>query len=375
MKQQYFVFLNLIFLTAIIHIAVAPCSVTAKQYVDDHTIRIGLMVSKDPGTDPLSREAIDAASLAIDEINKGGGLGGRSAELIVRSSDGDWGSGSIKSVELIYDEEVHAIVGSLEGRDAHLVEMAIAKAHVIYLETRAADPTLSEANLPWFFRIVPSDKQQAQKLASEIYENSQVSNLMIIHSDSYDDQMAANTFLRHVRDNHLPVPVITQFTVRSPDYRQLIESLKKTASDAILVFGDTEFLIGLSSEMKQTGIHLPLFTNHSILHAPQLLPYLRNSGDMTFICPSGWQSDGAKSFRDNFYNTFGYQPGAIGAYTYDGIHVIARAIGRDFAIGDEFTKRMANTDYNRGVTGHIRFLETGDINDTTEICRISGFNR
>ncbi|TVQ03244.1 MAG: amino acid ABC transporter substrate-binding protein [Balneolaceae bacterium] len=362
------------FLAAAILITIIPFSTNAKQTADENIIRIGFMVSEDPGIDPLSREAIDAAQLAVDEINEKGGIGGRKAELITRSSDGDWGSGSIKSIELIYDEEVHAIVGSLEGRDAHLVEMAIAKSHVVYLETRATDPTLSEANLPWFFRLLPSDKQQAEKLASEFYEKRQLSNIHLIYSDSYDDEMAANAFLRYSRVHDLPVPSLEKFVRRSPDYEKLIQTVKYLNVDGVLIYGDPNFVIRINSEMIESGIHLPIFTSLSILRGRQILSDSSHTQNISLVCPEGWQSTKSNSFRDTFSNTFGYRPGAIGAYSYDGIYVLAEALSRVVKSNDDLTSSMSRTHFVGGVTGSVQFLENGDIFDTTRMCTLELWN-
>jgi branched-chain amino acid transport system substrate-binding protein len=253
MIQRNYILVCFIILSSLTHLEAIIYSVSAQQTSEKSTIRIGLMVSNDPGIDPLSREAIDAAKLAIEGINENGGIGGRNTELLIRTGDGDWGSGSIKSVELIYDEEVHAIIGSLEGRDAHLVEMAIAKAHVIYLETRSADPTLSEANLPWFFRVVPSDKQQVAALVTEIYDNRQLSNLLVIHSDSYDDEMAADTFLRYLQQQLIPKPDRIKFSGRSPDYKKLLQNVKSSSVDGVLIFSNSSFLYKMSNEMILSG--------------------------------------------------------------------------------------------------------------------------
>ena len=160
------------------------------------SLRIGLLVSADPASDPLSLEAVHAVQLAVNKTNNTGGINGRFVELIVKSSDADWGAGAKKSVDLIYDDEAAAIIGSLNGQNAHLVEMAVAKAQVVFISTRATDPTLSGANIPWFFRVIPNDVQQAKQLSHHIYNIKNLERLTVVSSDIYDHKMAAGAFLR-----------------------------------------------------------------------------------------------------------------------------------------------------------------------------------
>jgi len=109
----------------------------------DNFIKIGLLV-----TDAESEAAQNAAALAISEANKEEGL--KDYQLVVRSMEGPWGTGSKQAVNLVFNEHVWAILGSHDGRNAHLVEQVIAKTHVVFLSAWASDPTLYQAFVPWF---------------------------------------------------------------------------------------------------------------------------------------------------------------------------------------------------------------------------------
>ena len=83
--------------------------------------------------------------------------------------EGPWGTGSKQAVNLVFDEEVVAMLGSHDGRNAHLVEQVSAKSRVVFLSAWSGDPTLAQAFVPWFFNCVPNDLQQADVLIEEIY--------------------------------------------------------------------------------------------------------------------------------------------------------------------------------------------------------------
>ncbi len=82
--------------------------------------------------------------------------------------EGPWGTGSKQAVELIFDEEVWAILGSHDGRNAHLVEQVSAKSRVVFMSAWSGDPTLSQAFVPWFFNCVFNDLQVSDVLIDEI---------------------------------------------------------------------------------------------------------------------------------------------------------------------------------------------------------------
>ena len=119
-------------------------------------LKIGLLIS-----DKNAVAAKNGAELAILQANKMGGFNGRSFELVVRSMEGPWGSGAKEAVKMIFDDEVCAIMGSIDGRNAHVVEQVTTKSRTVFLSVWSGDPTLSQAFVPWFFSCVPNNNQQA----------------------------------------------------------------------------------------------------------------------------------------------------------------------------------------------------------------------
>ena len=127
-------------------------------------IKIGLLVR-----DKNDISLINTAKLAMELANSQGGYKGRSIGLEFRSCDGPWGVGSKMAVDLIHEENVLLVVAAVDGRNAHLAEQVAAKSHVVLVDALASDPTLSRAYVPWYYRMVPDDKQQAEALMEEIY--------------------------------------------------------------------------------------------------------------------------------------------------------------------------------------------------------------
>ena len=119
-------------------------------------LKIGLLLQTSPEKDLLSMSAMQGAELAVEIANAYGGYKGDSFEIVVRTADGLWGAGSKASVDFVHDDNVLAIVTAVDGRNAHLAEQVASKSQVVQIATRATEETLSQAYVPWFFRIVPN---------------------------------------------------------------------------------------------------------------------------------------------------------------------------------------------------------------------------
>ena len=140
-------------------------SITPIDQKNQHdTIKIGLLI---PGIQFFA--ARNAAEMAVKEANMQGGCKGIPFSLTVHTMEGPWGTGSKEAVNLIFDDDVWAILGSHDGRNAHLVEQVTAKTKVVFVSAWAGDPTLSQAFVPWYFSCVPNNIQQAKILIEEIY--------------------------------------------------------------------------------------------------------------------------------------------------------------------------------------------------------------
>jgi len=102
-------------------------------------IKIGFPV---PLTGPYGTEAQDqvrSAQLAIAEFNDAGGLGGRKAELVVRDDKLNPGEAATRALELIEQEKVNFIVGSLSASVQLAVNNVTKERGIIYNSISQSD--------------------------------------------------------------------------------------------------------------------------------------------------------------------------------------------------------------------------------------------
>ena len=74
-------------------------------------------------------------------------------ELLVRDARGVWGSNSSSLVDLVFQHEILAMIGSTERRGTHLAEMLATKVHFPVLSLCGTDPTITQIPLPWIFCV------------------------------------------------------------------------------------------------------------------------------------------------------------------------------------------------------------------------------
>jgi len=282
------------------------------------TIKIGLLI---PDKEALA--AKHGAELAIRKSNSKGGYSGLPFQLVVRSTEGPWGAGSKESVSLVFDDEVVAIMGSLDGRNAHLAEQVATKTRLIFLSAWATEMTLSKAFVPWYFRCLPNDKQQAISLIQEVYIKRKIKNVAIIGTDNNDSRNAVNTFIKTVKLLNVGPPEQFLYKISGGNFQEIITEIEKKSIEAILLFGDPAFASEIIPLFQQHKIEKPVFGSLSILDDQKASsPDWSILEDIIMISSDQWFTEKGIAFQKEFQKEYGYQPGPVAAYAYDGVSVI-----------------------------------------------------
>ncbi|MGQ8338596.1 ABC transporter substrate-binding protein [Sunxiuqinia sp. A32] len=318
------------------------------------TIKLGLLVQ-----DHKWKGAIQGAELACEQINGKGGIQGHPLKVVIQSMEGPWGIGGTKAVNMIFNDHVWAILGSHDGRNAHLVEQVSAKARVVYLSAWSGDPTLSQAFVPWYFSCVPNYNQQADALIEEIVNQKRITKIILIADESYDSKFACRA-IKNKSNSFKDVEVI-QFN--SGDFSTDFEKLVNQDSDEnyAVVFVNipsnserTNKILNAKSE--QNHFYLTLSAQSEIFFDEIKV----SKPDKTnFITTIDFQSQNWRKFHDDFLERFACLPGVKAAYTYDGIYVLATAIKNSALQRHKLKEEVMRIEKN-GVTGNFKFDERGN---------------
>jgi len=322
------------------------------------TVKIGFLVPMPLEKDDLSREAFYGAQLAVEEANKKGGYSGTPFEMITLSTDGPWGSGSKRAVKLVYEDQVSGMVTSLDGRNAHLAEQVITKARVALIVTRATDPTITKAFVPWVFRILPNDEQQARFLTKEIYPSGKLQKVLVLTTDSYDSKGGAGAFFKIAQANSYPEPTQILLNTVKPDH-QLPDKIQSMRPDAIIIFSLPDEALHI---LKEIGLKVPVFGPVSLLYDHTLMRKRKTTGkDIHVISPGFMLTEKGKIFQSSYKKRYGFLPGAVAANAYEGMRMMMLAIVENGPDRDRIREYLTNIKTYQGINGVIDFDDHGNL--------------
>jgi branched-chain amino acid transport system substrate-binding protein len=319
-------------------------------------VKIGLLVQ-----DSSYASAVHGAEMAIKNANEKGGLRGLTFQLVYRSMEGPWGTGSKQAVSLIFEEKVWALIGLHDGRNAHLVEQAATKSQVVFLSAWSGDPTLSQAFVPWFFNCFPNDNQQAASLFKEIYEIRRYRNIVVVHGKEYDSEKSFGSFMNFVKMKGKPDPLKLNLEdyVQKPGF--LAEKIREARAGCIVLFCQPSVSVKLVREIKKENPVQPVFGSLTILNENALsVPELKDFDNFISVPAGDWPEAENKKFRQEFEKKYGYVPGIVASYSYDGLSVLIEAIKIAGTNDRELIQKSLQKINYRGVTGSVQFDGKGN---------------
>jgi branched-chain amino acid transport system substrate-binding protein len=333
---------------------VVEAQATTHPELRDSTINIGLLIQ-----DNNSQVAIKAAGMAIDIANNKGGFGGKPFRLVIRSMEGPWGTGSKQAVDLIFEENVWAIMGSHDGRNAHLVEQVTTKARIVFLSAWSGDPTLAQAFVPWYFTCVPTDLQQADAFINEIYNRRKLTGIASVSDNGYDSKLAMKSLMKKIKTAGKTEPVQLFYDNTDQDFNDILDKIKKAGSEAIILFGRPSASLKFIGKMEKRKMNQTVFGAISILNEDESTMHEQEDYRNVMLFVSGnWSSPKGMAFRKEYQRLYGNVPGAVAAYSYDGMSMLIEAV-RSAGLDREGIRNALTKIQYEGVTGRIQFDEKG----------------
>lgn len=154
----------------------------------DGELVIGAVLPQSGNLAQLGPPMIEGARMAVEDINKAGGINGKPVRLIVKD-DGGGGDNALAQTsvdELINNEKVDAIVGAAASGTTKEIIDKITSAGIVECSPSNTGSDLSTwADKGLYFRTPPADDLQAQALAKAITDDGKQNVAIIAQNTDY----------------------------------------------------------------------------------------------------------------------------------------------------------------------------------------------
>ncbi|MGZ4506508.1 MAG: ABC transporter substrate-binding protein [Blastococcus sp.] len=292
--------------------------------------------------------------LAVDKINKDGGVLGKKLNVIVEDSGGAANSAIDAAKKLTSVDKVSAVMGEYSSGVTVPLGQYLQQAGVVHLNVGSSSPEIANIG-DKSFSVIGLDTIASKFASDQLLKRGYKKIAIVVPNNSYG-QGIVKPFTDALQAGGGKVVETVLYTEGQTSYRAELERIQKSSPDAILysAYGQDSSVINqqaFEGGMQKTpwfGIYLTMCTSDS---APQTVES-QIGMDVNYVGPDGqaYQDAYKAKYHADFSSTFS-------GYTYDGTMMLAKAIakagsedpGKIAAALKEIGKGYA------GVTGDITF--------------------
>ncbi len=299
-----------------------------------------------------NRKGID---LAVEEINRSGGIGGRPLQLLARDDEASGEKATVIAREFVANAAVVAVVGHVNS--GTMVSAArVYDGHLPAVATTASSAELSGISR-WTFRVIPSDSVNAIEIAKFAGRMGRRRAAILYENDSYGRGLAAS-FRRNFAGEVISIDPIAS---DGANVEPFVSYLLERRPDLVFVAGTDVSAVAFMREAKKRSL------NADFMGADGWSPLVSEpAAEGVFISAHFSPLDPrpeTQRFVAAFTAKYGIVPDDNAALAYDATKLIAKAIkeshGDRTSIRDYLTSLTAASAF-AGATGAIYFGENGD---------------
>ncbi|MDY7574366.1 ABC transporter substrate-binding protein [Actimicrobium sp. CCI2.3] len=319
------------------------------------TIRIGVSGPFTGGSGPLGESMRNGVRLAIDEINRVGGINGQLFELIERDDQASVPLGA-KIADDFVQEKVTAVIGivntgvglaSIDAYQKASLPLLVAVSTGTMLTRKFAPPQAPEN---YIFRISPTVDLEARALASELKRRKIAAVSLLADTTPYGDA-GALAFREECQLAGIALRSDERFKVGDTDMRKQVARARQSRGQALVAWGIGPELAVIARNKAAAGWTVPLLGSWTF-SSRNFIDSAGPAGEGALM-PQTFIQDMGSTTRNGFllayrrlFKTDLIASPMSAAQGYDGMHLLYRAI------------RQANSGDGRRIRAALENLES-----------------
>jgi branched-chain amino acid transport system substrate-binding protein len=317
-------------------IASAVLSVAGLAIAAD-PIKIGVTGPFTGGSSSMGVSMRDGVRLAVEEINKSGGVMGRQLQTVERDDEAKNERGVQIAQELINKEKVTAVVGYVNTGVSLASHRFFQEAKIPVMNNVATGTLVTQQfkDQPenYIFRNAAADSLQAPMIVEEAITRRGFKKVAILADSTNYGQLGREDLEKALAAKGVKPVAVEKFNIKDVDMTAQLLKAKEAGADAVLTYGIGPELAQIANGMTKLGWKVPMVGSWTL----SMANFIDNAGPggegarmpQTFIQEGSTPK--RKTFIDSYLKTFKPKNNRIdspvsAAQGYDSILLLAAAI-------------------------------------------------
>ncbi|MDT2828482.1 MAG: ABC transporter substrate-binding protein [Enterococcus viikkiensis] len=326
---------------------------------DAKTIKIGGNFELSGAVAAYGEAENEGAKLAVEEINKDGGIDGKKIEYIAKDNKSDNNEAASVAANLTTKDGVVAVIGPATSGAAKATLPNLTKAKVPAVTPSGTDDAITVQKgkvQDYIYRACFQDSFQGIVLAKYADDNLKANKAVILGDNSSD---YANGLKKAFKDTYKGEIVAEEnFTAGDKDFQAMLTKIKDKDFNVIYIPGYYTEAGLIIKQAREMGIEQPIigadgFGDEKLIDTAGAanVKNVYYTGHFSTKAPA---TDKVEPFVKAFEDKFGKQPSSFNALAYDSVYMIKQAIEDEGkATPEAIDKGLAGLKDFVGVTGKI----------------------
>ena len=339
-----------------------PALIRSAAAQSGSTLKIGMVLPvTGPGAD-AGRFALAGAKLALENVNKAGGVLGKQVELVTED-DLTTNPGAVLAFsKLASQPDIVAFIGSIRSTQNHAMAPDIVKTGkpVCFGGT---DPMLTQMGNKWMFRFRPNDSYSARVIADYGVNTLGKKKWAIIHSTDAFGTSGAKALTESLGTAGATIALDQGYANQSQDFTPVVLAIKQSGADVIGSYFTFENDLGIfARQLRQLGVNVPWVGSPSIVNVTALKlagPSLFGTYGVADYAEDS--SPTAKAFGTAYRAVTKHAPDNQSSWPFDAMTVLAMAINKAGKTDPEgIREAILAVRGHQGAEGEYNFDAKGD---------------
>jgi branched-chain amino acid transport system substrate-binding protein len=337
---------------------------TGRSFAQGSTIKIGMCA---PVTGPAAeqgRYAQAGARLALEAVNKAGGVLGKQVELIVEDDQTTNPGVVLAFSKLASQPDMVAFLGSIRSTQVHAMAPDVLKIGKPVM-IGGTDPTLTHMGNPWLFRFRPNDSYSGSVIAAYGTQTLGKKKWAIVHStDAFGTAGGKALTAGLAKLPGTSVALDQGYANQSQDFTPVVLAIKQSGADVLGSYFTFENDLGVfARQLRQLGVTIPWVGSPSIVNVSALKlagPALYGTFGVADYAEDS--SPASKAFGKAYRAaTGGVAPDNQSSWTYDAITILCMAINKAGKTDPQAIREaILAVRKHQGAEGEYNFDANGD---------------
>lgn len=323
------------------------------------TFKLGYDLELSGGVAAYGNAGKNGANLAVDEINKAGGIDGKQITVVSKDNKSDNAEAATVVSNLINNDKVNAVIGSMTSGAVKSMTPNITKGAVPLVTPAGTDDTLTVTNgevNEYIFRSTFQDSYQGKVLANYTTNELKAKKVVLYYDNSSDYAKGIAKSFEKTYDGKIVDKV--SFQSGDKDFQATLSKIKGEDFDAIVMPGYYNETGLITKQARELGIEQPILGGDGFAD-PTFITLAGDAAATNVYYVSGYSAkalatDTTTKFIAAYQAKYKSEPSMFDALSYDAVYMVKQAA--------EDTKAKTSVDVKDGLAKLKNFKgATGEI--------------